>query len=233
MPLRGPGPGGCYLAGPFACPCTLKSITLYSLLQAIASYQKGVVGTATEELLSLQEAADRLGVSVYTVRRWIKDGKLRAFKPGKEYRVREPDFEEFLRTREVRPKAPRRSPSEPSFNDVLEEQRRLSRVSEAIIAVAAKWGEAMSNPDMDDTKRSRLIEAALDLSGVLAERVEEEDWEAIPNQERLEIVTSMEKLGEAAKQGLRHAEESKEAREQEEQVNQRREQMREWTRQIA
>jgi excisionase family DNA binding protein len=84
-----------------------------------------VVGTATEELLSLQEAADRLGVSVYTVRRWIKDGKLRAFKPGKEYRVREPDFEEFLRTREVRPKAPRRSPSEPSFNDVLEEERRF------------------------------------------------------------------------------------------------------------
>jgi excisionase family DNA binding protein len=76
----------------------------------------------------LQEAADRLGVSVYTVRRWIKDGKLRAFKPGKEYRVREPDFEEFLRTREVLPKAPRRSPSEPSFNDVLEEQRHSDQL---------------------------------------------------------------------------------------------------------
>jgi excisionase family DNA binding protein len=87
-----------------------------------------VVGTATDELLSLQEAADRLGVSVYTVRRWIKDGKLRAFKPGKEYRVREPDFEEFLRTREVRPKAPRRSPSEPSFNDVLDQQRRSEQL---------------------------------------------------------------------------------------------------------
>jgi excisionase family DNA binding protein len=63
-----------------------------------------VVGTSTEELLSPQEAADRLGVSVYTVRRWIKDGKLRAFRPGKEYRLREPDLEEFLRAREVRPK---------------------------------------------------------------------------------------------------------------------------------
>jgi excisionase family DNA binding protein len=106
MSLRGPGPGGCYLAGPFSCPCTLKCSTLYSPLHATASYQKGVVGTATstEELLSPQEAADRLGVSVYTVRRWIKDGKLRAFRPGKEYRLREHDLEEFLRVREVRPK---------------------------------------------------------------------------------------------------------------------------------
>jgi len=112
-------------SGPFSCPCTLKCSTLYSPLPATASYQKGVVGTATEELLSLQEAADRLGVSVYTVRRWIKDGKLRAIKPGKEYRVRQSDLEEFLRSREVHPKAPDRSPFEPTFNDMLGEERRL------------------------------------------------------------------------------------------------------------
>jgi excisionase family DNA binding protein len=95
-------------------------------LQATASYREGVVGTATEELLSLPEAANRLGVSVYTVRRWIKDGKLRAFKPGKEYRVREADLEEFLRAREVRPKAPSRSPYEPSLLNGLEEERRIA-----------------------------------------------------------------------------------------------------------
>jgi excisionase family DNA binding protein len=93
-----------------------------------------VVGTATEELLSPQEAAGRLGVSVYTVRRWIKEGKLRAFKPGKEYRLREPDLEEFLRAREVRPKAPRRSPAEPSFNDVLQQQRQSDQL---------KWSRAL------------------------------------------------------------------------------------------
>jgi excisionase family DNA binding protein len=109
--------------GPFSCPCALKCSTLYSSLQPTASYQKGVVGTATEELLSPQEAADRLGVSVYTVRRWIKDGKLRAFKPGKEYRVREADLEEFLAAREVRPKAIAPSPQRSLFNG-LEEERR-------------------------------------------------------------------------------------------------------------
>jgi excisionase family DNA binding protein len=68
--------------------------------------------------------AEELGVDVQTVRRWIQSGRLRAFKPGKEYRVREADLEEFLAAREVRPKAPRRSPFEPSFNDVLASERR-------------------------------------------------------------------------------------------------------------
>ena len=59
--------------------------------------------------------ADELGVDVQTVRRWIQSGKLRAFKPGKEYRVRETDLEEFLAAREVRPKRPAPSPLEPSL----------------------------------------------------------------------------------------------------------------------
>jgi excisionase family DNA binding protein len=83
-----------------------------------------VVATNTEELLSLPEAAERLGVSIYTVRRWIKDGRLRAFKPGKEYRVREADLEEFLAAREVRPKGPAPSPLEPSLFYGLEEEWR-------------------------------------------------------------------------------------------------------------
>jgi excisionase family DNA binding protein len=92
-----------------------------------------VVITANEEFLSPEEVGDRLGVSVYTVRRWIKTGQLRAFRPGKEYRIQESDLGEFLRAREVRPKVPGRSPSEPSFNDVLAEEERLEE--EAALAV--------------------------------------------------------------------------------------------------
>ena len=69
--------------------------------------------------------ADELGVDVQTVRRWIQSGKLRAFKPGKEYRVREADLEEFLAAREVRPKGLAPSPLEPSLLNGLEEDRRL------------------------------------------------------------------------------------------------------------
>jgi excisionase family DNA binding protein len=181
------------------------------------------VRATAERYLSLQEVGDELGVSDQTVRRWVKAGELAAYKPGKEYRIKGSDLEEFLKTREVSPKV---QASLPNFGD----GQHLSRFAEAIIAVAARWGEAVSSPDMDDTRRFGLIDAALGLSGVIAERVEEEDWDAIPNQERLAIVTTMEKLSEAANLGLRHTEESKEAEDQEEQVKQRREQIREWNR---
>jgi excisionase family DNA binding protein len=72
--------------------------------------------------------ADELGVDVQTVRRWIQSGRLRAFKPGKEYRVREADLEEFLAAREVRPKGSAPSPLEPSLFKGLEEERRRLRV---------------------------------------------------------------------------------------------------------
>jgi excisionase family DNA binding protein len=144
--------------GPFSCPCTPKCSTLYSPLQATASYQKGVVGTATEELLSLQEAADHLGVSVYTVRRWIKEGKLRAFKPGKEYRIQESDFKEFLAAREVHPKAPRRSPSEPSFNDVLEQQRLLNYLRPWLDYISGKAAWARSILEKTSSFAEPLVE---------------------------------------------------------------------------
>ena len=131
------------------------------------------------------------------------------------------------------PKAPRRSSLEPSLLNGLEDERHLSRFSEAIIATATRWGEAVASPDMNDTKRFGLIDAALGLGGAIEERAEDEDWEAIPNQERLEIVTTMEKLTEVAERGIRHLKESDEARAQEEQVNQRREQVRELTRRIS
>ena len=113
------------------------------------------------------------------------------------------------------------------------EERRSSRFAAAIAAAADSWGEAVSSKDMGDEKRFGLIDAALDLSNRISESVEEEDWDVIPNEERLEIVTAMEKLQEAAERGLRHLQETAETRTQAEQVKQRREQMREWTRSIS
>jgi excisionase family DNA binding protein len=96
---------------------------VYSPLQATASYRKGVVATGTEELLPLPEAAERLGVSVYTVRRWIKDGKLQAFRPGKEYRIPETALTRLVMESAVSPKDVAPLP-EPSLLDALEVERR-------------------------------------------------------------------------------------------------------------
>jgi transcriptional regulator with XRE-family HTH domain len=126
-----------------------------------------------------------------------------------------------------------RSPLEPSLLNGLEEERRLSRFSEAIIAVAARWGEAVSSPDMNDRERLAIIRAALQLSDVISERVEDENWEAIPNQERLEIVTTMEQLNAVAEKGVNHLKSSAQTEAERKRFQERREQIRQWTRQIS
>src|SRR5215212_1012982 len=77
-----------------------------------------------EQLLSLEDVASRLQVSDQTVRRWIKSGKLAAYKPGLQWRIKPSDLEDFLQARSF-PKAPRRSSLEPSLFNGLEEGRRL------------------------------------------------------------------------------------------------------------
>jgi excisionase family DNA binding protein len=55
----------------------------------------------TSSYLSVQEVADRLGVSVFTIRRYIRAGKLRAIKLDGVYRLGREDLVEFLRSREI------------------------------------------------------------------------------------------------------------------------------------
>ena len=46
-----------------------------------------------ERFLSTEEVAERLQVDEQTIRRWIKSGKLEAFKPGREWRISPAAFE--------------------------------------------------------------------------------------------------------------------------------------------
>jgi excisionase family DNA binding protein len=60
------------------------------------------------EYYSTQEVADRLGVSVFTIRRYIRSGKLRCVRLEGVYRVSREDLQAFLREREIG-----REPDEP------------------------------------------------------------------------------------------------------------------------
>ena len=192
-----------------------------------------MVITANEEFISPEEVGERLGVSVYTVRRWVKEGKLRAFKPGKEYRIQESDLEEFLRTREVRPKAPRRSPSERSFNDVLEEERR-SRFAEMISTAADKWAETMTAPDTDPKIVAGVVDAILDLHAVIRTFLEDEKRRrALTNEEGDEIIAVLRQLHETASVGVRRLEVEAEDAGQEQEAKRMREQIRQWTKQLS
>ncbi len=91
-----------------------------------------------ERHLSLSEAADALNISERTAYRWIKSGKLRAYKPGRDYWIPESAIREVVEESVVRPKTGRRSPSEPSFNDVLAEERRSAAV-DGMVGVLELW----------------------------------------------------------------------------------------------
>lgn len=49
-----------------------------------------------EEMLSVENVADRLGLHVRTVRAYVRDGRLKAVRIGKQYRIAESDLDVFL-----------------------------------------------------------------------------------------------------------------------------------------
>ena len=54
-----------------------------------------------EVYLTTEDIAEQLQISVYTVRRYIRSGKLRAVKLEGSYRIRRTEFERFLKAREM------------------------------------------------------------------------------------------------------------------------------------
>jgi excisionase family DNA binding protein len=80
--------------------------------------------------LSLSEVAGAMGVSERTVRRWIKSGKLRAYKPGRDYRIPVSAVRTFMEESEIAPKEQRRSSLEPSLLNGLKEERRHAELEQ-------------------------------------------------------------------------------------------------------
>jgi excisionase family DNA binding protein len=55
--------------------------------------------TSLPILLSVRDAADRLGVSTKTIRRWIASGELPHYRLGRSIRIAESDLIGFIRVR--------------------------------------------------------------------------------------------------------------------------------------
>ena len=49
------------------------------------------------EWLTVEEIAQELKMHVDTVRGWIREGKLKGAKFGRDYRIRREDYEKFIR----------------------------------------------------------------------------------------------------------------------------------------
>ena len=53
-----------------------------------------------EDLFTAKEVAQGLGVKVETIREWINQGKIRAIKIGKEYRITQSALNDYFAERE-------------------------------------------------------------------------------------------------------------------------------------
>jgi excisionase family DNA binding protein len=50
----------------------------------------------TKEFYTAKELAEKLAVNIMTIYRYIKAGRLRAYKIGKEFRIEKKEFTRFL-----------------------------------------------------------------------------------------------------------------------------------------
>lgn len=57
----------------------------------------------TTEWLSVEDIAKELDVTVDTVRAWIRKKKLRAYRVGRDYRIKRVDYDNFLENRATLP----------------------------------------------------------------------------------------------------------------------------------
>jgi excisionase family DNA binding protein len=51
-----------------------------------------------QELYSVEQVANRLGLHVRTIRNYVRDGRLKAVRIGKQYRISREDLEQFTGT---------------------------------------------------------------------------------------------------------------------------------------
>jgi excisionase family DNA binding protein len=122
--------------------------------------------------LALSEVAGLMGVSERTVRRWIKSGKLRAYKPGRDYRIPESAVREFVEDSEISPKANRRSSLEPSLFNGLEDERREANYQawlDFVNRYADRWEARIAAGDFDLGNVNEFIATVEDLMPVLHE----------------------------------------------------------------
>jgi excisionase family DNA binding protein len=114
--------------------------------------------------------AEELGVDVQTVRRWIQSGRLRAFKPGKEYRVREGDLEEFLAAREVRPKGQAES-QRPSLDQVRDV---FAPLADGLNRYCARWEGKLPNLQGTSEEVEDFFFDVQDLRAIIMRTLEDE-----------------------------------------------------------
>jgi excisionase family DNA binding protein len=168
-----------------------------------------------------------LEVSDQSIRRWVKAGELKAYKPKKEYRIAESDLQEFLEGRAV--------PLVQAPLPDLEDERReypYPWMANSLAWLIEYWThivESRSNPAYSRTIAVLcydVIDAATLAWG--------DEWERLSEKEKNERRSVAGRLDALAQQGFEHYKASKAAQEAEvQQIERRREEIRRRTAEIS
>jgi excisionase family DNA binding protein len=146
------------------------------------------VDHVTQKLLTADEVADLLGLHVRTVRNYVRDGRLKAVRIGKQYRIAHADLEAFTGR-----------PAEPAVRDAVTRRRHVgvssiveidaispetvSRVSTLLTSAAAhrRGGDRQLRLDIvHDEERAHLkivvlgsLATSTDIFGLISAVIEE------------------------------------------------------------
>lgn len=82
------------------------------------------------------------------------------------------------------------------------QERSRSKLADAITTSAQSWIDFVTSPDADEGEISGIVRAAVDLYGLLGERIDKEEFEALPASEQYEIMVMMNKLAKVGADGL-------------------------------
>ena len=113
-------------------------------------HMEGAVMERNKEWLSVQEAADYLGVARTTIYRWAKESKLRIYKLAKGVaRVKRQDLEAFLQKAAVLYPDPAGHPAQPDL--LRETARQQSQAADPILDVLGSLsGEPISAEEIEE-----------------------------------------------------------------------------------
>lgn len=70
---------------------------LEKMKEQMAVISNVVVGQIKNEVMTVNEVAEKLKVNQYTVRNWIKSKKLKAEMSGKKYQIRVEELDNYLK----------------------------------------------------------------------------------------------------------------------------------------
>ena len=127
--------------------------------------------TTTGAHLSLQDAADALGISEVTARRWVKSGKLKAYQPGRRYLIPQEAIEALLKPAEGPPAL---QASDERFLEMVAEADD-GELAEMKAELKAHLPEGGSQPPVPTSEGLRAMDRCIAIYREQKRRLEEEE----------------------------------------------------------